>query len=218
MTPSTSRTSRRVSGRSAVVLGLLLAAAAVWAAAGPRDVVRQLGDQVLAVLKDKSLSSAEKRQRIESIADAGVDFETLSALVVARHWSRFSPEEQRQFRDEFKRHLSVTYGNSVDSYKNEELAIVGDREEARGDMTVKTKILRGGGPDDILVDYRLRQKNGEWKIIDFIVEGVSLVANFRSQFQDLLSSKSPKELIALIHEKNNRGETFEGVAPKAKSS
>ena len=219
MTDSTSPTKNpRISGWIAVLLGLLLAATTVRAAEGPRDVVRRLADSVLAVLKDKSISSDEKRRRIEAIADVGVDFQVLSQLVLARNWSRFSPEEQAGFQREFKRHLSVTYGNSVDSYKNEDLVILSDREEGRGDITVKGKILRGGGADDILTDYRLRQKNGEWKIIDFIVEGVSLVANFRSQFQDLLASKTPAQVIALIHEKNARGETFEGVAPKAKGT
>jgi phospholipid transport system substrate-binding protein len=199
---------------SAAALATLLAAT-VMAAAGPRDVVRQLADEVLAVLKDKSLSSAVKRERIETIADRGVDFATLSKLVLARNLSKFSPEEQAAFQKEFRRHLSVTYGDSVDSYKNEEVTITGDREEARGDITVKTKIVRGGGADDIVVDYRLRQVNGEWKIIDFIVEGVSLVSNFRSQFQDLLSSQTPAQLIALIREKNAKGEVIgEKITPK----
>jgi phospholipid transport system substrate-binding protein len=185
----------------------VLAAATALGAPGPRDVVQRLGDQVLAVLRDKSLSSDAKRERIMEIAKQGVDFDTLARLVLARNWSRFTPEEQAQFREEFRKHLSVTYGKSVDSYKNEELVITGDHEEARGDWTVKTKILRGG-PDDILVDYRLRQESGEWKIIDFIVEGVSLVANFRSQFQDLLATMTPKQLIELLHEKNVRGESI----------
>ena len=80
---------------------------------------------------------------------------------------------------------------------------------------MKTKILRTGGGDDILVDYRFRQVNGEWRIIDFVVEGVSLVSNFRSQFQDLLASQIPVQLIALIREKNARGETIgEKIKPK----
>ena len=196
------------------MIGPLLVAAAL-AAGGPRDVVRSLADEVLAVLKDQSLPSAQKRERIEAIADRGVDFTTLSKLVLARNLSRFSPEEQAAFQKEFRRHLSVTYGDSVDSYKNEEVTITGEREEARGDMTVKTKILRGGGGNDIVVDYRLRQVNGEWKIIDFIVEGVSLVSNFRSQFQDLLSSQTPAQLIALIRDKNARGEVIgEKITPK----
>lgn len=207
--------SRPSSVRAAVLLVTALAAGA-FAADGPRDVVKRMADDVIVALKDKSVSGDAKRHRVEQIVYAGVDFETLSRLVLARNWNRFSPDEQARFQSEFKEHLSVTYGKSVDSYKNETLSILSDREEARGDWTVKTKVNRGGGPDDIMVDYRLRQANGEWKIIDVIVEGVSLVSNFRSQFQDLLSSKTPNELIGLIHDKNARGESFEG-APKPKT-
>ena len=195
-----------------LALALLLGVAGVaWGAAGdaPRAVVQHLADQVLIVLRDKQATSDAKLSRIEKLVYACVDFETLSRLVLARNWGGFTPEQQARFETEFKRHLSVTYGKSIDSYRNEQVEITGDREEARGDWTVKTKILRGGGSDDVLVDYRLRQSGGDWKIIDFVVEGVSLVANFRSQFQDLLASKSPDELIALIHEKNEKGEAFE---------
>ena len=200
--PTTKRNSRLLAGTAALAASLALAAAV------PRDVVKQLADQVLVVLKDKSLSSDAKRGRIETLVYASVDFDTLSKLVLARNVPRFSPDELGRFQQEFKRHLSVTYGKSVDSYKNETVSIVGDREEARGDWTVRTKIDRGGA-DDIAVDYRMRQTKGEWKIIDFIVEGVSLVSNFRSQFQEILSAKTPGQLIDLIHEKNVTGQSFE---------
>jgi phospholipid transport system substrate-binding protein len=204
---STSPKARRTSV-VATALALLVCAGAVHAAQGPCDVVQRLGDEVLAVLRDTGISNDEKRTRIEQIAVRGVDFETLSKLVLARHWTRFSPDEQARFQTEFRRHLSVTYGRSVDSYKNETFTITGERDEARGDKTIKTKIVRNGGVDDIVVDYRVRQVNGEWKIIDFIVEGVSLVSNFRSQFQDLLASKDPGQLIQLLHEKNAKGESI----------
>jgi phospholipid transport system substrate-binding protein len=106
---------------------------------------------------------------------------------------------------EFKKHLALTYGNNLDNYHDEKVSVIGDREEARGDWTVKTKILRGG-PDDIEIDYRLRQANGDWKIIDFIIEQVSLVANYRSQFQDILSSGSPDKVLQLLRERNAKGE------------
>jgi phospholipid transport system substrate-binding protein len=212
MTRSTTPTKPNLRRALAVVA---LCAAAASAAPGPRDVVQQLGDQVLAVLKDKSISNDTKRERILDISRRGVDYETLSRLVLARNWSRLTPDEQARFQEEFRRHLAVTYGNAVDNYRNETMVITGDREEARGDWTVRTKIPRGG--DEILVDYRLRQVNGEWKIIDFIVEGVSLVSNFRSQFQDLLASKSPKELIDLLHEKNVRGESIVKKTEKEQS-
>lgn len=215
MTPTTRSTSRTrpLASLAAVAFTLFVHAATAVAAEGPRDVVQRLGDEVLAVLRDKSVSNDEKRSRIEQISVRGVDFETLSKLVLARHWARFSPDEQARFQTEFRRHLSVTYGNAVDSYKNETFTITGERDEARGDKTVKTKIVRGGG-EDILVDYRVRQVNGQWKIIDFIVEGVSLVSNFRSQFQDLLASKEPGALITLLHEKNARGESIVKNKPK----
>ena len=207
MTRSTTPTKIVRNPVATALLCVALAGVTTYAAQTPRDVVQQLGDEVLAVLKDKSISNDEKRERILDISRRGVDFETLSRLVLARNWSKLTPDEQQRFQEEFRRHLAVTYGNAVDNYRNENMVITGDREEARGDWTVKTKIPRGG--DDILVDYRLRKNaQGEWKIIDFIVEGVSLVSNFRSQFQDLLASKSPRELIDLLHEKNARGESI----------
>ena len=215
MTHSTSpKRPRRVADVRIALLGVAIAASSVLAA-GPRDVVHQLGDEVLAVLRDKSATNEQKRERILDISKRGVDFETLSRLVLARNWNRLTPDEQARFQEEFRRHLAVTYGNAVDNYRNEHMVILGDREEARGDWTVKTKIPRGG--EDILVDYRLRQSRGEWKIIDFIVEGVSLVSNFRSQFQDLLASKTPAQLIDLLHEKNVRGESIVKDKPQEAS-
>jgi phospholipid transport system substrate-binding protein len=189
---------------AAAMLVLALAAPA-GAADGPREVVRRLGDRVLAVLRDGTLPADRKRERIMDIAKEGVDFDTLARLVLGRNAPRFSPDELARFREEFRRHLSVTYGNTVEAYKDEDFEITGDREEARGDWTVKTTIRRAAA--DVLVDYRLRRSEDVWKIIDFVVEGVSLVSNFRSQFQELLSSRTPSALISLLQDKNARGES-----------
>lgn len=194
----------------AALLALLPAPAGAADDGGlPRAVVQQVSDQTIAALADKSLSADEKRARIEQIVYANTDFDTLSRLVLARHWSEFTPAQQQQFVAEFKRHLSVTYGKHVENYHNEKVVVTGDRQEARGDWTVNSKVVRGGtGSDDILIDYRLRQQNGAWKIIDFVIERVSLVANFRDQFQDILSQGAggPERLLRLLHEKNERGE------------
>src|SRR5262249_14420798 len=127
-------------------------------------------------------------------------------------WSRFSPEQQQEFMREFQDHLATTYGRRLDEYHNEKVAVVGDRQESNGDWTVKSKILRDGGSNDIEVDYRLRQTNGQWKVIDFIIEQVSMVANFRSQFQDIVASGGPEKLLRLLKEKTAAGEEFKSVA------
>jgi len=179
----------------------------------PAQVVDSLASQVIGVLKDAALDSDQKRTRIEAIADEAIDFQTLSKLVVARNWAKFSPPQRQEFEREFRRHLSVTYGRNVDSYKNEKVQILGERVEVRGDVTVHSKLLRGGGSEDVLVDYRLRQRDGQWKIIDVIVEGVSLVSNFRSQFQDIVAQGGPDRLLTLLREKNASGESLAPPPP-----
>lgn len=174
----------------------------------PSQVVDGLANHVLGILRDQSLSTDQKRERIEQIAYQAMDFSTISKLVLARNWTKFSPAQQGEFEAEFKRHLSVTYGRNIESYHNESVQILGDRQESRGDVTVQTKILRGGGAADVVVDYRLRQRDGQWKIIDVIVEGVSMVSNFRSQFQDIVSNGGPDRLLTLLKEKNASGESL----------
>jgi phospholipid transport system substrate-binding protein len=141
-----------------VVCGIATAAAPLWAENTPRGVVQETGDAGLAVLRDKNLSSAEKRTKIEELVYARVDFEILCRLVLAKNWGRLTDPQKEEFSREFKRHLSVTYGNNIDNYKNETFKIIGERKETRGDYIVNSKVIRGG-PDDIAVDYRLRQRD-----------------------------------------------------------
>ena len=194
----------------AIAVALVLTALGTRAGAeqSPRDVVQSVSDQVLVVLADKDLSKETRREKVKAIVLDNVDFSTLSRLVLARNWSQFSPQQQQEFEREFQGHLAATYGRRLDDYHNEKVAIVGDRREPNGDWTVQTKILRGGGSNDISVDYRLRQSNGRWKMIDFIIEQVSLVANFRSQFQEIVSSGGPEHLLQVLREKTAKGEEF----------
>ena len=179
-------------------------------AATPRETIDQTATQVIEILKDKSLATAARRRRVEDVSNQHFDFDVISRLALARNWATLSPEQQTRFIEEFRQHLSVTYGRNLDSYSNEKVVILGDREEQRGDWSVKTKIARGGGNDDIMVDYRLRKvANGdEWKIIDVTIESVSLVANFRSQFQEIMASGGADRLLTLLAEKNAKGESI----------
>jgi phospholipid transport system substrate-binding protein len=151
------------------------------------------------------VTADDKRRRIEDVVYARVDFDTLSRLVLAQNWKTLTEAQRTDFVREFKQHLALSYGKNVDSYRNERVAILSEREEARGDWTVKTKIVRGG-PDDIAVDYRLRQTDGTWRIIDFIIEGVSLVSNYRSQFQEIMAHGGAERLLELLRDKNAKGE------------
>jgi phospholipid transport system substrate-binding protein len=201
---------RSRNGFIALYVAVALVAAGLVARAddAPRLVVRQITDAVVAVLQNKSLSADQKRAKIEDTVKDYVDFETMSRLVLARNWSTLTDQQKKDFTEEFKQHLAVTYGKNVESYNNEKVQITGDRDEGRGDWTVQTKILRPAGGGDILVDYRLRQKDGTWKIIDVVIERVSLVSNFRSQFQDIMANGGIERLLKLLREKNAAGESL----------
>ena len=197
--------SRRHRTLAAVALASCLAGVA-RAGESPRAIVEKMTQAAIDVLGEKGLSSEEKRHRIEDLAYANIDFDIMSRLVLARNWGRLSAAQQAEFVRLFKEHLALTYGRSIESYNNEKVEVVGERDEGRGDWSVKTKILRGGGSADVLVDYRLRQENDAWRIIDVVIERVSLVANFRSQFQEIVNSGGPAKLLDVLREKNAKGE------------
>ena len=189
------------------LLGLLAAPALAESPAS--RVISQTVDEVIAVLDDESLDSDARRAKIEKIALERFDFATMSRLVLARNWKRFTPEQQESFVREFKDLLARSYGDRIDRYEQQRVELVGERTEKRGDVTVQTKI-RGGELEGFQVDYRLRQRGDAWYIIDVRIEGVSLVSNYRDQFKEVLARGGPAELLGRMRQKNvvpaDRGE------------
>jgi phospholipid transport system substrate-binding protein len=174
------------------------------AAAGPRETMRETIDQVLAVLNDSSLDDDQRRASIEEIAYARFDMYTMSRLVLARAWKRFSAEQREEYITEFKKYLANNYGGRINRYDQEEVEIIGERKEPRGDVTIRTRIV-GGEFEDTLVDYRMRQKDDEWLVIDVVIEGISMVSNFRDQFKEVLGRGGPEHLLEKLREKNALG-------------
>lgn len=185
-----------------------LAAAALLAAPGfaeeqtePETIVRETIDRVIEILASEELSDAQRRQQIEDIAYQRFDFDTISRLVVARRWKGFTPEQRAQFVEQFRLLLSSNYGSRITRYEQQKVAILGQRAEKNADVTVMTRI-EGGSADGIEVSYRLRKRDGPWMVIDVIIEGVSLVSSYRSQFTEVLSRGGPEELLKQLREKN----------------
>jgi phospholipid transport system substrate-binding protein len=192
--------------RRARIPALLLALAALLVAAsatpsGPRELVQKTIDEVLAILKDPSLTHEVRRDRIVAIAYERFDFPTISKLVLAKYWKRFDAAQREEFLKEFKDFLAHRYGDRIDRYEQEKVEIVGERSAGQGDAIVATRILRKGG-EPILVDYRLRNRDGAWRMIDVKIEGISLVSNYRDQFHEVLSRGGPEKLLTQLRERN----------------
>jgi phospholipid transport system substrate-binding protein len=194
----------RSSVRSALGAGLLLAlgAGAAWAsdADEARKAMERTVADVLVVLGDDSLPLQAKRDRIQAIAYERFDFVTMSKLVLKRDWKKFDAAQQQEFVAEFKEHLSARYGENLGRYERERVEVTSDRKETNGDVTVKT-VIRGGKYDGTPVDYRLRNAS-EWRVIDVVIENVSLVSSFRQQFADVLQKSGPTGVLAKLKERN----------------
>ncbi|MGI9591746.1 MAG: MlaC/ttg2D family ABC transporter substrate-binding protein [Myxococcota bacterium] len=189
-------------GILAALLCLLLAIPGTAPAESPAvALVSRTVVDVLAVLNDDSLDLAARRQKIEAIAYERFDFDTMSKLVVARHWKSFSAEQKVEFVEEFKAFLARSYGDRIKRYSDEQVEVVSETPLKRGDVKVMTAIV-GGEFDGALVEYRLRQSDGAWRVIDVKVEGISLVLNYRDQFKAVLSRGGPDELLQQLKQKN----------------
>jgi phospholipid transport system substrate-binding protein len=187
-----------------------LLAAGAWLAAAPlaaaptddaKQVVSETLDQVLVVLRDKAMPAPERRSRVEKIAYAHFDFDTISRLVLARNWPKLSAKQKADFVVEFKRHLSGTYWKTLEDYRDQKVAVDGTRQEKSGDVTVRSTI-EGERSEPIRLDYRMRPKAGDWVVIDVVIEGVSLVQNFRNQTQEIIGEVGIDGLIDRLRQKN----------------
>ena len=204
-------TSRLLRAAAAAVLAALLAVPAHGTSspadsadpAGARKAVESIVAEALGVLRDRELSDDQKREGIERLADESFDFDRISKLVLARNWRKLSAEQRIAFIAEFRRHLSIIYGRRLNRFTKEEVLIGDSQDHPNGDVTIKTKII-GGQADGIALDYRMRARDGNWYAIDLIIEGISMISNFRSQVQEIVSTKGADGLIDALREKNER--------------
>jgi phospholipid transport system substrate-binding protein len=189
-----------------LALGLSFAGPVSAEAVPAKTVIEKTVDDVLGILRDKERSTSQRRLAIERIAHERFDFRTMSKLVLGRNWKRLDAAERDEFVDEFTTYLANDYGSRIDRYQQEKVAVLGEEPKPRGDVVVKTKIV-GGENDGAIVDYRMRlQGEDEWRIIDVVIEGISLVANFRDQFKEVIARGGPKALIEKLQEKNAASE------------
>ena len=187
-----------------LILAILLCSTAV---ASPTNVLRGPLDQAILILKDPQYQSddpglkAEQRDKIWDLVGSQFDFTEISRRALARNWKSFSAEEQKAFATVFAKMLGNIYVERIQSgFAGQKVEFTDEiLHESRPLAIVKTFIV-----DDqtkIPVDYSLKKKNDQWRVYDVKVEGVSLVKNYRTQFNDILRKEKPAELIERLKSK-----------------
>jgi len=185
--------------RIATGLGLLAIALVVSPAhaGAPTDQLRTQIERVLKVLDDPELKrdgkQAARRAVVRKIADEVFDFAETAKRSLGRHWQSRTPGEREEFVQLFADLLERSYISRIELYGGEKIGYAGDT--IQGDLaTVRTKLTTRQGTE-IPIDYRMLQKNSRWVVYDVIIEGVSLIANYRTQFNKIIQTSSYKELV-----------------------
>jgi phospholipid transport system substrate-binding protein len=184
------------------VLVILVSAGDVFAGV-PLDEVKKTTNEVLDVLRNKELKAPGKeelrRQKILEIVSQVFDFREMAKRSLGVYWRRRTPQQKDEFVPLYKDLLNNTYMRKVERYTSEKILYTD--ESIQGDYAVvKTRIIRNTGTE-IPLEYRLMKEGGKWVVYDVVIEGVSLVNNYRSQFSQIIRSDSYEELVKRLKKK-----------------
>lgn len=206
----------------AAALVLVLLAGREAAAAAPTDQLRESVDRVVKVLEDPDLRNAaktrERRAALRRIANEVFDFKEMAKRTLALHWHARTPAEREEFVELFANLLERSYISKIELYRGEKVAYLGDRLEG-GLATVRTKLLAKDA--DVPVDYRMHRRGEHWLVYDVVIEGISLVANYRAQFNKIIQTASYGALVARLKAKEPaapQGPTGNGAALQEKGT
>ncbi len=181
----------------------ILSSASSFAAVKPIDEIRVVVTKVMQVLKEPDVKSTDERQKIvgqlQKIIDPIFDFEEMAKRSLGPHWRSLTPEQRSEFVPLFKEFLDKAYLGRIASDKDEKVFFA--RETVGKDYAeVDTQVASANG-DQIPIVYMLKFTDGDWKVYDVIIDNVSIVNNYRDQFDRVISQSSYKELVRRIKQR-----------------
>jgi len=189
-----------------MLLGLM--PVTVFGAVGPQQLVEQTSQTMLDKLKQEKELLETEPGRIYELVDKIVvphfDFEYMSQMVLAKYWRRASAAQRQAFTLEFRQLLVRTYATSLKEYSDQVLTYLPFREgNQQGQAIVRTEVEQAGG-FPVPIDYRLRQNSNDWKVFDVVIDGVSLVTNYRASFAKEIRESGLDGLISSLAERNRK--------------
>lgn len=210
MTTTSMRARRALLAFALLVASLtgFLAPRLALAQEAPDALVKRVADEVLQIVRSDPKVQAGDQQRIKEVVESKLlqhfDFMRMTALAMGRNWRSASPEQQKRLADEFRTLLVRTYSGALSQYRNETIEYKPLRAEANAtDVTVRTLVVRSGGGQPVQMDYAMEKASEGWKVYDIIVGGVSLVTNYRDEFNAQVQSGGVDGLIKALAAKNS---------------
>lgn len=169
----------------------------------PLEAVKGHVDKVLDVLRDPSLKAESarkaKKDKVRAIAENMFDFPELSKRTLARNWSKFNPEQQKEFVELYTSLLEDAYADKIIAYTDEKIVFSKEVALTANTVEVQSTVQRKSG--EVQIYYRVIMKDGSWRVYDVVIEGVNLINNYRSQFREILVNKPPESLLETLRKK-----------------
>jgi len=172
-------------------------------AAAPLDTIQTNVNKVLDVLRDPKLkgesAKAIKKEKLEVIYEQMFDEVELSRRTLGGNWSKLNPPQQQEFTQLYRRILEKAYIDKILSYNDEKIVFLKESMLSNDQAEVQTKVITSS--KEIPIFYRVILKGGTWKVYDVVVENVSLIQNYRSQFNSILAKRTPDQLLETLRTK-----------------
>ncbi|MCK5382803.1 MAG: ABC transporter substrate-binding protein [Gammaproteobacteria bacterium] len=185
--------------------GIALTAATIASAdSTPTDAIRGSVESILTLLQDKELDQTTRRGKIRKVINARFDFRAMSQRTLATNWKKASDEQQKEFVQLFSKLIENTYIGRVEAYTDEKVDYPGAKIKGKK-AVVETLILTASA--DIPVNYKVYLKKDKWWVYDVIIEGISLISNYRSSYQEIVKKDGFDGLIVKMKAKIKELET-----------
>jgi phospholipid transport system substrate-binding protein len=181
-----------------IALSLAFAPVVVSAEGSAIDAVRSSVEAILDLLKQGDMDKAARRSAMEVIIDKRFDFRAMSQRTLATNWKKASDAEKQEFTDLFSQLIQSSYVGKLEAYTNETVEYVA--EKAKGRKAVVETLIKTASAD-IPLNYKMYSKDGNWLVYDVIIEGVSLISNYRSSYQTIVKKEGFDGLMAKMKAK-----------------
>jgi phospholipid transport system substrate-binding protein len=198
---------RRYTGVILILAAVLMMMPFQGYAATPKETVEGGVNNVIATLGDPDFKAKAKDAQIAQIGDeidAIFDFKELSRRTLGREWKKMKPEQQKEFVQLFRELLQGVYADRLLAYSDQKIIFGRETMLKKGRAEVQSFLQTADGAK-IPLFYRLTDKSGSWKVYDVIIEGVSMVKNYRTQFRKILSKGSTDKLLKILRDKVGKG-------------
>lgn len=163
--------------------------------------IQKLGDDAVKVLSDKSIPLSKREAEIRDILRRNFDLETIGRFVLSRYWRTATPDEKSEYMGLFSEYVLRTYARRLGAYGNETFQITSSKPLGSRDAIVLTKITTQAGGQPLTAGWRVRDRDDSYKIIDVMVEGVSMAAAQRSEFESIIQKQGLTGLIEILRAK-----------------